>query len=153
VVRDTLGNEASNVMVVDNYADLHADLRAVLEADGMTPDGFTAVQYKGKSYIQAQYINSEARAQEVVFHEHFAHVGLRRMYGSELGPKLSGLFMKVGGLNGVRDMAKKQGINLRSYEKALADNPGMSHEQKRQVLMEEIMAQMAEATGTVTRFI
>src|SRR5699024_2461092 len=88
VVRDTLGNEASNVMVVDNYADLHADLRAVLEADGMTPDGFTAVQYKGKSYIQAQYINSEARAQEVVFHEHFAHVGLRRMYGSELGPKL-----------------------------------------------------------------
>src|SRR5690554_1489380 len=119
--------------------------------DGTGEGDFNALHYKGKSYIVADAMGSQAEVEAAIFHEHFTHGGLRALYGKDLSNKLDDMLFKSGGLVGVRMQAKKQGIDLSAYESALANNPNISEENKKRILMEELLAHIAHTTGTLRR--
>lgn len=146
-----LRGKDNRVHIVQSYGDLPRDVRAAIERDGTSEGDFNAVYYKGKSYIVADAMTSQAAVEAAIFHEHFTHGGLRAKYGKGLAPKLDDMLFKSGGIVGVRMQAKKQGIDLSAYERALADNPNISAENKKRILMEELMAHMAHTTGTLRR--
>lgn len=153
IANNLLGGNASqqNVHVVQNYAELPAEVKRAIGMDGTGEGDFNALHYKGKSYIVADAMGSQAEVEAAIFHEHFTHGGLRTLYGKDLANKLDDMLFKSGGIVGVRMQAKKQGIDLSVYESALANNPNISEENKKRILMEELLAHMAHTTGTLRR--
>lgn len=153
IANNLLGGNArqQNVHVVQNYAELPAEVKRAIGMDGTSEGDFNALHYKGKSYIVADAMGSQAEVEAAIFHEHFTHGGLRTLYGKDLANKLDDMLFKSGGIVGVRMQAKKQGIDLSAYESALANNPNISEENKKRILMEELLAHMAHTTGTLRR--
>lgn len=146
-----LGGKNDDVIIVQSFKDLPEDVKRAVSLDGTSDDGFNALHFKGKSYIVADAMNTPAKVEAAIFHEHYTHGGLRAKYGKDLGKKLDDMLAKAGGIVGLRMQAAKQGISLAEYEKALARNPGMSTQNKKRILMEELLAHMSATTGTLRR--
>ncbi|MFY9178645.1 MAG: hypothetical protein WAO12_02565 [Venatoribacter sp.] len=145
------GGKHDDVVIVQSFADLPSDVKRAIGLDGTGEGDFNALHYKGKSYIVADAMNTAVEVEQAVFHEHFTHGGLRAKYGRELGAKLDNMLFKIGGIEGVRLQAKKQGIDLKAYETALANRPHMDAQTKKRILMEELLAHMSATTGTLKR--
>jgi len=146
-----LGGKNNDVIIVQSFKDLPEDVKRAIGLDGTGEGDFNALHYKGKSYIVADAMKTAAEVEAAIFHEHYTHGGLRAKYGKDLGKKLDDMLTKAGGIVGLRMQAKKQGINLHEYEKALARNPSMDAQTKKRILMEELLAHMSATTGTLRR--
>ena len=146
-----LKGKNDSITIVQSYSDLPKEVRQAIEAGGDGDGDFGALHYKGHSYIVADYMGSAAEVEAAVFHEHYAHGGLKKLYGTELGRKLDDLLFRASGTEGIRKLAKKQGIDLGEYERALSANKNMDTQTKRRILMEELLAHSAHATGTLKR--
>lgn len=143
----------ARVDVVPSFEQLPDAVRKASEAEGVRAGDINGVHFKGHSYILADQMRSAADVREMVFHELYTHGGLRAKYGRRLGDKLDHLIGHLGGVEGVRRIAHEQRIDLSEYERALADHPRMSERDKRLVLMEELLAHMSQATGSLRRTI
>jgi hypothetical protein len=141
------------VQVVASGNDLPAGLKARMLAMGESLFDKKGVFWRGVAYIIADQHSGAAQIAETIFHEHFTHYGLRARYGVAHGKLLETLFQGVGGIDGVRRLAREQGINLSQYEDAVGNDPNLSPAQRRQILMEELMAHMSAATGRLRRII
>jgi len=139
------------IRVVDSFEKLPDAPRKMAEAEGVRNGDIKALHVGGRSYLLADQMRTPADVQEAIFHEHYTHGGLRAKYGAELGPKLDELLHGVGGVDGVRRLAERQGVDLSGYEKALAENPKLTEQNRQRVLMEELLAHMSRLTGTLKR--
>jgi len=136
-----------------DYPELPSDIKDAAANQGIQPGEVRAVHWRGTTYMVDDRFPTAEEAVGAMFHEHYVHFGLRAKYGRGLRFKLGKLLGGVGGLKGVRDLAKKQGIDLSDYEQGLAGDPTTSSESRGLVLMEELMAHMGETTGTLRRIV
>lgn len=128
------------INVVNTAADLPGPVRAAAEDQGMHPNEIRGVLFDGKVYIVKDQVSSEASLREVINHEVFGHGGARALLGDQRNELLSRVFQMVGGLEGLRSLARFYGVErqLNSYL------PGRELTAEDQVeLTDELLAQAA----------
>lgn len=149
-----VGEDATTArFVFTSYASLPVEIREEAASQGVKPGEVKAVHWNGKTYMVDGRFTSAKEAKQAIFHEHYVHFGLRAKYGTELAPKLRSLLDGVGGLDGVRELARAQGIDLSKYEKGTLGNKNIPESSQPLIIMEELMAHMGHATGTLKRVI
>lgn len=139
------------VNVVDGAAGLPAEVRQHMADEGVPAEEVRGVHWKGRTWLVAENLHSVQDVEETLFHEHYTHFGLRAKYGAKLGGELGRLLDGIGGIDGVRKIAADQGIELSHYEATLRASRSIPNAHKRLILMEELLAHMGEATGTLRR--
>lgn len=65
---------------------------------------------EGIVHIIADEHSSEADVETTILHEIKGHVGIRRLYGKDVSNKLHGLYLAIGGQNGLTRIANQQGV-------------------------------------------
>lgn len=134
-----------------SFSELPPEILDAVAAQGMKPEEVRAIHWRGKTYLVDDRFRSEKDAAQAMFHEHYAHYGLRAKYGAELRFALGKMLRGVGGLDGVKRLAASQGIDLELYEAGMKKDRRISAEQRSLVMMEELLAHMAESTGSLKR--
>lgn len=132
-----------------SFSELPPEILDAVAAQGMKPEEVRAIHWRGKTYLVDDRFRSEKDAAQAMFHEHYAHYGLRAKYGAELRFALGKMLRGVGGLDGVKQLAASQGIDLELYEAGMKKDRRISAEQRSLVMMEELLAHMAESTGSL----
>ena len=138
------------IFPVRTAADLPPAVLAAAERRGMDQSEIRGVLYDGNVYIVQDQVSSVADLQEVIAHEIFGHGGARALLGDQRAAIFSRIFRMVGGLEGLRSLARFYGV-----EKALNGYlPGRDLTQADQVaLTDELMAQAAgRASGKFKTF-
>ena len=151
--RRVLGMEPdkAGVHVVSTTDELPQAVRDDMRSQGIADGEVRGAYHGGKSYLVASNLRSAEEAEAAIFHEHYTHGGLRAKYGNALGDKLDTLLQGVGGVDGVRRLADKQGIDLSQYEDSVLGNEAIRPQDQKRILMEELMAHMSSLTGTLKR--
>ena len=145
--------DRAGVHVVDSAAALPQAIQDHMQANSIPPEEVKAAHLGGKTYLVADKLKSAEDVQEAIYHDHFVHGGLRLRYGNRLGGKLDQLLRGIGGLDGLRAMAKAQGIDLSHYEATTLGNSNIPERHQHLILMEELLAHLAHTTGTLKRTI
>ena len=102
-------------------------------------------------YVIADEHGSESDLEATILHEVKGHVGVRRFYGDNIVRDLNQLFLQIGGYAGIKKLANDRGIaDLGRYAERLAKSP-MSDDDRVRVMMEEVLAHIAEAPRFVDR--
>jgi len=120
---------------------------------GATAEDVRAVHWRGHTYLLSGAFGSTRDVERALFHEHYTHFGLAAMWQQGKGRELSKLLDRVGGAAGVMRLAAEQKIDLSDYAKGLEGDSSKAPELKRQILIEELLAHMAESTGSLRRLI
>lgn len=107
-----------------------------LYAKGITHDGVV--------YIIAGNAESESDIEKTILHEVEGHIGIRRLYGSQVCNKLLELYRQIGGLRGLSTIANRRGIalDLSTYAIALSESH-LSDDMRIRVMMDEALAHCA----------
>ncbi|AWL29334.1 PLxRFG domain-containing protein [Acinetobacter defluvii] len=86
----------------------------------------SAVWHKGTLYINAGDVQGNHNTQqttyeayeEVLLHEVVGHFGVQQLFGKEYKVKFQQLFNALGGVDGVRKIAKENGVDMDQFENA-----------------------------------
>lgn len=150
---EAVGDATAGRFVFASFAELPAGIRDAVERQGIPPREIKGVHWKGKTYLVDDRFHTADEVRRAVFHEHYAHYGLRSKYGTELEARLSMLLSRVGGKDGVLKLARDQGIDLSAYEQAGRRDTRLTDQQRNMILMEELLAHAAETTGRLRRVV
>ena len=131
------------VSVVSTYDDLPTDIKDAAKAQGAEYQ-VKGVFHKGKVHVVLDQHTSALDMETTLFHEAYGHLGIKNLFGDDITKKLNSLFIANGGLKGLRETAKRHGINLEQYIKGL-DGTNMPQEVKNRVLMDELLAHMQQS--------
>ena len=131
------------VSVVSSYDDLPTDIKDAAKAQGAEYQ-VKGVFHKGKVHVVLDQHTSALDMETTLFHEAYGHLGIKNLFGDDITKKLNSLFIANGGLKGLRETAKRHGINLEQYIKGL-DGTNMPQEVKNRVLMDELLAHMQQS--------
>ncbi|AFV85286.1 LPD38 domain-containing protein [Alteromonas mediterranea] len=131
------------VSVVSTYDDLPTDIKYAAKAQGAEYQ-VKGVFHKGKVHVVLDQHTSALDMETTLFHEAYGHLGIKNLFGDDITKKLNSLFIANGGLKGLRETAKRHGINLEQYIKGL-DGTNMPQEVKNRVLMDELLAHMQQS--------
>jgi len=145
--------DRAGVQVVDTATSLPKAIQDHMQANSIPPEEVKAAHQGGKTYLVADRLSGAKDVEEAIYHEHFVHGGLRARYGTRLGGKLDQLLTGIGGVDGLRNMAKDQGIDLSHYEATTLGNASIPERHQGLILMEELLAHVAHTTGTLKRTI
>lgn len=105
--------------VVETEDLLPASLKAQIAADGA--EGQIKAAYHGKViHIVSDRMNSVTDVEEAILHEG-AHYGGRALFGKEMHTAYRKLWMRLGGVKGLRARAKETGFNMDHYIKTADD--------------------------------
>ncbi|MCH2192346.1 MAG: LPD5 domain-containing protein, partial [Gammaproteobacteria bacterium] len=130
------------VSVVSSYDDLPTEIKDAAKAQGVEYQ-VKGVFHKGKVHVVLDQHTSALDMETTLFHEAYGHLGIKNLFGDDITKKLNSLFIANGGLKGLRETAKRHGINLEKYIKGL-DKTNMPQEMKNRVLMDELLAHMQQ---------
>lgn len=86
----------------------------------------SAVWHKGTLYINAGDIQGNHNTQqttyeayeEVILHEVVGHFGVQQLFGQEYKTKFQHLFNSLGGIEGIRKIAKDNGVDMNQFDNA-----------------------------------
>ncbi len=131
------------VSVVSSYDDLPTEIKDAAKAQGVEYQ-VKGVFHKGKVHVVLDQHTSALDMETTLFHEAYGHLGIKNLFGDDITKKLNSLFIANGGLKGLRETAKRHGINLEKYIKGL-DKTNMPQEMKNRVLMDELLAHMQQS--------
>lgn len=139
-----LGSVGKNyVSVVSSYDDLPSEIKDAAKAQGAEYQ-VKGVFHKGKVHVVLDQHTSALDMETTLFHEAYGHLGIKNLFGNDITKKLNSLFVANGGLKGLRETAKRHGINLDKYINGL-DKTNMPQEMKNRVLMDELLAHMQQS--------
>ena len=91
--------------------------------------------------------NANSTAKEVkktIFHELYGHAATAALFGGQRVAKPNALLKAIGGGEGLYRLAAANKIDLHDYADGLAADTSLTDEQRRAVLMDELLAHMAE---------
>lgn len=131
------------VSVVSSYDDLPTDIKDAAKAQGVEYQ-VKGVFHKGKVHVVLDQHTNALDMETTLFHEAYGHLGIKNLFGDDITKKLNSLFIANGGLQGLRETAKRHGINLEKYIKGL-DKTNMPQEMKNRVLMDELLAHLQQS--------
>lgn len=141
---DSFSNSmADSFVVASTFDDLPADIKDAAKAQGAEYQ-VKGVFHKGKTYVVSDQHTSELDVETTLFHEVYGHQGVAKLFGKDITKKLNELFLANGGLKGLRDTAKRHGVNLDSYINGL-NGTAMPQDIKNRVLMDELLAHMQQS--------
>jgi len=105
----------------------------------------SGITHNGKVYVIADMNGSEQEAESIILHEVEGHIGIRRLYGTEINKKLNALYLSIGGLKGIKDIAQQRGITqeLSNVARQL-EKSSFSDDTRIAVMMEEMLAYTAQ---------
>lgn len=107
-----------------------------------------AVYWRNKVHIVSSKMESAADVERAIFHEALGHYGVRALFGKEWVVKANQLYLAVGGEKGVRDFARKAGINMDDYFKSAQGTP--DNAEKALYLVDELLAHMQGERATMS---
>lgn len=139
--------------VFSSWEELPQPIKDRAAAQGAKPGEIKAVHWRGKTYLVDRRFADARDVERVIFHEYYAHYGLRQQYGKDLHRKLLRAWAKSGGTKGVRAMAAAQGFNIDHYIEGAKQDKELTEAQRRVLVMDELLAHMAESTGSLKRLI
>ena len=131
------------VSVVSSYDDLPTEIKDAAKAQGVEYQ-VKGVFHKGKVHVVLDQHTSALDMETTLFHEAYGHLCIKNLFGDDITKKLNSLFIANGGLKGLRETAKRHGINLEKYIKGL-DKTNMPQEMKNRVLMDELLAHLQQS--------
>ena len=132
-----------SIQVVSTKDALPAEVQAAAERMGVHPSEIDGVLHDGVAYIVQAHISSQRQLESVIAHEIFGHGGARALYGDRRIPILSTAFKLAGGVEGLRAIARRFGVEgqLNKYipERELTDAD-------KAAIVDEMLAQAAGKT-------
>ncbi len=139
--------------VLTSWEQLPKAIKDTAAAQGARPGDIKAVHWRGKTYLVDRRFSDARDVERTIFHEYFAHYGLRQRYGKDLEKQMNRMLLRLGGVRGLQAMAESQGFNIDHYIEGAAQDASLTASQRGALLMDELLAHMAESTGTLKRFL
>jgi len=130
----------NEVSLVETYNDLPAEIKETAKEQG-AEGKIDGVFHKGTIYIVLDKVQSTTDVERVLFHEAYGHYGLRKLFGKDVSATMNALFFAIGGNSGLNRIAQKHHIDLSEYQNNLI---GMSEFQRSSLMMEELLAHIAQ---------
>ena len=135
-------NARGDVTVAQTYDELPQEIKDAAKEQGAAYQ-VKGVFHKGKVHVVLDQHTSQVDIETTLFHEVYGHQGVAKLFGKEITQKLNALFVANGGLKGLRDTAKRHGINLGGYIDGL-DGTALPQDIKNRILMDELLAHMQQ---------
>ena len=129
--------------VVKSFVDLPLTIQEEAKKQGSDGSDVRGVYHNNTFYAVADNLYSEQELEQVFFHEVYGHYGIRQLFGSDLNAELNNLWKAIGGIDGMRKLAKDHGVDLTIYEEGLKQAE-YSQEIKNLILMDELLAHIAQ---------
>ncbi|WP_286377846.1 GNAT family N-acetyltransferase [Acinetobacter sp. R933-2] len=119
-----------SVQVISSFSDLPKviqDKATYQNENGETQNyDVSGVWHDGTLYVVADQVYGDSNKQlttfdayeELLAHEIVGHFGVQQIFGREYKTKLQQLFNALGGLEGIRKIAKDNGVNMQQFESA-----------------------------------
>lgn len=149
----------TQVVAVDGFADLPADIQARARAQGIEESNFKGMITRDSKtlYVAKDTHGSLAEFEGTIAHELYGHFGMRALFGKDLYGSLAALFHQVGPTEVLR-LAEKYGVDVAQYRdiflKAAAKAPesvrsraGGELALRQGLFMDEVLAHMAGETN------
>ncbi|MFW2076590.1 PLxRFG domain-containing protein [Acinetobacter sp. ULE_I010] len=117
-----------SVQVVSSFDGLPSEIQndaTYQDENGKTQNyDVSGVWHDGTLYVVADQVYGDSTKQlttfdayeELLAHEIIGHFGVQQIFGSEYKSKLQQLFNALGGLDGIRKIAKKNGVDMPQFE-------------------------------------
>lgn len=137
--------------VFASWEELPQAIKDAAAAQGALPSDVKAVHWRGKTYLVDRRFATERDVERAIFHEFYAHYGLRQRYGKDLESHLVRMLPKVGGIKGVQAIAQAQGFNIDHYITGALNDDRLTNRRRGALIMDELLAHMAESTGSLKR--
>lgn len=128
-----VGNVNSNgfiVQVISSFSDLPKVIQndaTYKDENGKTQNyDVSGVWHDGTLYVVADQVYGDSNKQlttfdayqELLTHEIVGHFGVQKLFGNEYKTKFQQLFNALGKLEGIRKIAKDNGVNMQQFESA-----------------------------------
>lgn len=130
--------------VVPSFDALPLKVREDARRQGAKPHKVLGALDRDTLFVVAGNARSVRAIEETVFHEAYGHAGMRLLFGRETMGVMAGLARDIGGLAGIRAYAARHKIDLEPYIEGIMGQPQLPDAVKLGVLMDELLAHMAE---------
>ncbi|WP_227554712.1 MULTISPECIES: PLxRFG domain-containing protein [Acinetobacter] len=119
-----------SVQVISSFIDLPKVIqdKAIYQNENGETQNYdvSGVWHDGTLYVVADQVYGDSNKQlttfdayeELLAHEIVGHFGVQQIFGREYKTKLQQLFNALGGLEGIRKIAKDNGVNMQQFESA-----------------------------------
>lgn len=134
-----------DVILVDSFDALPPEIKQEAEAQGAEGE-VNGVFHNDKLYLVLDQHRSVAELEETIFHEAYGHYGLRKLFGRNLERQLSALYNAIGGKSGLQKYGDRHGFGekIRKMYEDGYDQAGYSEQIKQMLMMDEMLAHMAQ---------
>lgn len=140
-IRRAWKNPHIKIEAVTDIDAMPATVRTRIQADKIPNEKVRAVYHNGSVYVNASAMRDTMDVERAVFHEVHGHYGARALFGRDTSAAMGRLYLAIGGERGIRDIAKKHGIDLSKYEQILkGESPG----KRAEIMADELLAHIAQ---------
>lgn len=131
IIVGSVGNKGGfSVHIISSFDGLPSEIQndaTYQDEDGKTQNyDVSGVWHDGTLYVVADQVYGDSTKQlttfdayeELLAHEIIGHFGVQQIFGSEYKTKLQQLFNALGGIDGIRKIAKNNGVDMQQFESA-----------------------------------
>jgi len=142
------GIQGISIRVVDSFNNLPQVIidQAIREKTENAIDGVNA---DNVIYLVRDKHATPEHLEKTLLHELVGHAGLAKLFGAEITQKMNGLYKAIGGNTGLTEIAVRHNIDLSKYALGLAENATLNDDQRIQIMMEELLANIAQNKPTL----
>jgi hypothetical protein len=102
------------------------------------------VFFENTVYVVQQAHGTAEEVERTIFHELYGHAATASLFGGEWLAKQNALLKAIGGGAGLYRLAAANQIDLHDYAAGLQADTGLTDEQRRAIMMDELLAHLAE---------
>lgn len=149
---------APETALVERFEDLPPEIQQDAENQGGDHYNVHGVFHNGVMYFVRENHRTRGDLETTIAHELIGHFGLRKLLGQGFVQKTNQLFMQLGGIDGLRRLAAKEGFpkEFDDYARSLVtayrtDPARFPEEVVRLILTEEAFAHIAQGKPSIRR--
>lgn len=149
---------APETVLVERFEDLPPEIQQDAENQGGDHYNVHGVFHNGVMYFVRENHRTRGDLETTIAHELIGHFGLRKLLGQGFVQKTNQLFMQLGGIDGLRRLAAKEGFpkEFDDYARSLVtayrtDPARFPEEVVRLILTEEAFAHIAQGKPSIRR--
>ncbi|WP_020209053.1 LPD38 domain-containing protein [Gilvimarinus chinensis] len=146
-IASSLPDSTAKIELVDSFDEFPEAIKKSAKKLGFDGSRVKGAYRDGTVYLNRSALKSAEDVERTIFHELYGHHGLKTIFGQDVRQAMGRLYLRVGGLKGVRDLARKHNIDLSRYERGLskAVNLGIfDRDTANSILAEELLAHISE---------